>query len=322
MADNKPSPSPLARTLRTRIASGDAGCALLAFLARRFTYLDRSAWQKEISAGRVLVNNAPRQANAILTRGDEVVSLLPEIIEPEVATDYRVVYEDNDLLVIDKPAPLPCHPGGRYFRHTLWGMLKEQHRLAHPFFVNRLDRETSGLVLIAKNGIAARHCAKQFANHEVDKEYLVMVEGDFPAHNVQATGWLALDPKSMARKKMHFYFEPPAREAKICATEFAGRQSSKGVSLLTAHPRTGRHHQIRATLLALGFPVVGDKLYGVDETFFLRFINDQLTAADWHRLRIPRQALHASGIAIIHPATGSPLTLTAPLPADLEDLLT
>lgn len=317
----KPIPSPLTRKLATRIALPDAGCTLIDFLARRFTYLDRAAWQEEIFAGRVLINNTPTDANAILTSGNEIVSLLPEIIEPKVATNYGVVHEDDDLLVIDKPAPLPCHPGGRYFRHTLWGLLKEAHRLDNFFFINRLDRETSGLVLIAKNEIAARHCAKQFANHEVDKEYLVMVEGEFPQTAVTATGWLAPDAESMVRKKMRFYPEQPPRDAKTCTTKFAWRGSGNNLSLLTASPRTGRCHQIRATLLALGFPVVGDKLYGVDETLFLRFINNQLTDSDWSRLRIPRQALHASRLTISHPATGAPLTMTAPLPAALQNLL-
>ncbi|HSR35778.1 MAG TPA: RluA family pseudouridine synthase [Desulfurivibrionaceae bacterium] len=316
-----PSPSPPIRTLRTRIALPDAGYALVDFLTRRFTYLDNAAWREEISAGRVLINHTPADADAILTSGDEVVSLLPEIIEPEVATDYRVVHEDDDLLVLDKPAPLPCHPGGRYFRHTLWGLLKEKHRLETFFFVNRLDRETSGLVLVAKNAIAARHCAKQFASHEVNKDYLVLVEGDFPEQPVHATGWLAVDTESMVRKKMRFYSEQPSRDAKGCATDFMLRDHGNGMSLLVARPRTGRCHQIRATLLALGFPVVGDKLYGVDESFFIRFINNQFTTEDWQRLRIPRQALHASRLTIVHPATGLPLTLTAPLPNELTDLL-
>lgn len=314
-------PLPLTRRLAVHIAAADEGCGLRDFLARRFTYLDREAWQTELAAGRVLLNNAPATADALLAKGDELVYQPLALVEPTVAIDYRVVYEDDDLLVIDKPAPLPCHPGGRYFCHTLWGLLKEEHRLELPFFVNRLDRETSGLVLIAKNEIAARHCAKQFANHEADKEYLVLVEGEFPQHKVTATGWLGADLSSSVRKKMRFFSESPPAGAKDCTTEFTRLTSTNGLSLLAARPRTGRCHQIRATLLALGFPVVGDKLYGVDETIFLRFINDQLSDRDWQQLRIPRQALHASRLTITHPATGSPLTVTAPLPWAMQELL-
>jgi 23S rRNA pseudouridine955/2504/2580 synthase/23S rRNA pseudouridine1911/1915/1917 synthase len=294
---------------------------VLDFIAHRFTYLGRQTWQTELHAGRILLNGSPARAEQILGSGDTVEYQPPLLIEPTVATEYSVAYEDDHLLVIDKPAPLPCHPGGRYFRHTLWGLLKEQHGLEHAFFVNRLDRETSGLVLIAKNEIAARHCANQFANHEADKEYLVMVEGEFSPREITANGWLARDAESVVRKKMRFHFEQPVRDAKSCSTNVALRESGNGLSLLTARPRTGRCHQIRATLLALGFPVVGDKLYGVDEALFLRFINDQLTAGDWYRLRIPRQALHASRLTITHPATGETLTVTAPLPFALHNLL-
>ncbi|MEW6595852.1 MAG: RluA family pseudouridine synthase [Thermodesulfobacteriota bacterium] len=318
-----PSPSnhPFIRRLATRIALPDQGCWLLDFLVRRFTYLDRAAWQADISAGRVLVNSVSATAEQTLSAGDLVEYQPPLLIEPEIATDYCVVHEDDDLLVLDKPAPLPCHPGGRYFRNTLWGLLREERRNEAFFFVNRLDRETSGLVLVAKNENAARHCARQFAKHEVDKEYLVVVEGEFSDKEVTATGWLTPDAASPVRKKMRFHSEQPPRDARHCTTIFSRREWSNGLSLLAARPRTGRCHQIRATLLALGFPVVGDKLYGVDETFFLRFIGNQLTGADWQRLRNPRQALHASRLTINHPATGGPLILTAPLPAELKNLL-
>ncbi len=325
MADMKnPTAShpPLARRLAVRVTAADAGCGLLDFLSRRFTYLDRAAWQEEIAAGRVIVNAVSITTTHTLQVGDEVEYHPLPMSEPEVATDYRVVYEDDDLLLIDKPAPLPCHPGGRYFCHTLWALLKEHHDLPQPFFINRLDRETSGLVLVAKNEDTARHCAAQFTNHMVEKEYLVLVEGMFPAPEVTATGWLAPDPESAVRKKMRFYRECPPLDAKACCTEFTRLTTNNTLSLLRARPHTGRCHQIRATLLGLGFPVVGDKLYGVDEKFFLRFISNRLTATDWQRLRIPRQALHASRLTITHPATGRLLTAAVPLPQEVAKLLT
>jgi 23S rRNA pseudouridine955/2504/2580 synthase/23S rRNA pseudouridine1911/1915/1917 synthase len=154
-----------------------------------------------------------------------------------------------------------------------------------------------------------------------DDDLLVIVEGEFPPHEVTATGWLGPDPASSVRKKMRFDPEQTLLGAKLCTTYFTRLKSDSGLSLLRACPFTGRGHQIRATLLALGFPVAGDKLYGVDATLFRRFISDQLTSNDWLRLRIPRQALHASRLTINHPATGEATTFVASLPSSLKNPL-
>lgn len=306
-----------------RISVAEQGRLLLDLLARRFTYHDRAAWQRELAAGRLLVNNAPATAEQPLAAGDQLVYLLPELVEPPVVLDYRVVHEDDDLLVIDKPAPLPCHPGGRYFRHTLWALLKERQGLAEPAFVHRLDRETSGLVVVARHKAAARHLADQFAARQVEKEYLVIVEGECPLSEFSGVGWLAPDAASAVRKKMRVYPDSAAAPAgaKTCITDFTRLSGNHGLTLLAARPHTGRGHQIRATLLGLGWPVAGDKLYGVDENFFLRFKADQLTADDRARLRLPRQALHAARLKIIQPLSGKALEFAAPLPPDLAALL-
>ena len=270
---------------------------------------------------------AEARADSILAPGDRLVYLMPALIEPPVDPDYTVLHEDDDLLVINKPAPLPCHPGGRFFAHTLWALLKEHHGLAEPRLINRLDRETSGLVLVAKNKAAARLCQEQFAQRRVEKVYLVVVEGDFPdtLQAVEATGWLGPDPNSAIRKKMRFYPEqkdapPGAVESSTTFRRISGALDTS-LSLLEARPHTGRCHQIRASLLHLGFPVVGDKLYGVDEQLFLRFQEDRLSATDHARLRLPRQALHAASLRLSHPTTGKELEFSAPLPSAFQRLL-
>jgi 23S rRNA pseudouridine955/2504/2580 synthase/23S rRNA pseudouridine1911/1915/1917 synthase len=304
-----------------------AGLQLLDFVSQRFTYRSREEWQAELAAHRFLLNDAEAREDAILTSGDRLAYLMPALVEPPVESNYTVLHEDADLLVINKPAPLPCHPGGRFFAHTLWGLLKEQHTLAEPRLINRLDRETSGLVLVAKNKAAARLCQEQFAQHRVEKVYQVVVEGDFPdtAVLVEATGWLGLDPDSAIRKKMRFY--PQQNDAPHGAVESSttfrriSTAPDASLSLLEARPHTGRCHQIRATLLHLGFPVVGDKLYGVDEQLFLRFQEDRLSEADHARLRLPRQALHAASLRLNHPVTGKELEFSAPLPSEIQVLL-
>ena len=304
-----------------------AGQQLLDFVSHRFTYRNREEWQTELAADRFLLNDGEARGDSILVQGDRLVYLMPALIEPPVDVNYTVLHEDDDLLVIDKPAPLPCHPGGRFFAHTLWALLKENHPLDNPRLVNRLDRETSGIVLVAKTKDAARLCQEQFIQRRVEKVYLVVVEGDFldTVVPVEATGWLGSDPNSAVRKKMRFYptqndAPPGAVESSTTFRQLASA-SNTSVSLLEARPHTGRCHQIRASLLHLGFPVVGDKLYGVDEQLFLRFKEGCLSAADHALLRLPRQALHASTLLINHPTTGKTLKFTAPLPPALQGLL-
>ena len=310
-----------------RIPPQQAGRMLLDFISQRFTYRSQEQWQAELTAGRFLLNDAETRSDSILAQGDLLVYRMPALVEPPVDSNYTVLHEDDDLLVIDKSAPLPCHPGGRFFAHTLWALLKQNHGLAEPRLVNRLDRETSGLVLVAKNKVAARLCQEQFAGHRVEKVYWGVVEGDFPdtGQGLQAAGWLGPDPDSAIRKKMRFSpaqneAVPGAAEASTAFRRISGADNGS-MSLVEARPRTGRCHQIRASLLHLGFPVVGDKLYGVDEQFFLRFKEGGLNAADHARLRLPRQALHASSLCLNHPTTGKELKFSAPLPLALQGLL-
>lgn len=304
-----------------------AGRQLLDFISQRFTYRSREEWQAELAAHRFLLNDTEARGDSILAPGDRLVYLMPALVEPPVDANYTVLHEDDDLLVIDKPAPLPCHPGGRFFAHTLWALLKEKHGLAEPKLINRLDRETSGIVLVAKSKDAARLCQEQFIQHRVEKVYLVVVEGDFPntPNEVEAAGWLGVDPDSAIRKKMRFYptqnDAPPGAVESSTAFRRLATADNTNLSLLEARPYTGRCHQIRASLLHLGFPVVGDKLYGVDEQLFLRFKEGRLSATDHTLLRIPRQALHSSSLRLSHPVSGRELKFYAPLPSALQGLL-
>jgi 23S rRNA pseudouridine955/2504/2580 synthase/23S rRNA pseudouridine1911/1915/1917 synthase len=315
----------LARKTAVVVKPEYAGCLVLDFVAARFTYRSREAWQQELEAGRFLLGGERAASHSLLAAGDRLVYLLPELQEPPVDQDFVVLYEDDDLLVVDKPASLPCHPAGCFFRHTLWTLLQERHGLPKPSLINRLDRETSGIVLVAKNKQAARLCYQQFASRQVHKRYLVLVEGEFPFADLQADGCLAPDPASIIRKKVRFYPSDVIAAAPAgavpCSTVLRRLRSDNGISLLEAIPVTGRCHQIRATLCSLGFPVVGDKLYGVDEQLFLRFRQGGLTAADHQRLRLERQALHAATLRLRHPSSGRELEFRSPLPAAMQSLL-
>jgi len=316
------------RLIRFRIPADRDGQALVDFLALRFPYRSREEWCSRIAENRLRVNEAPADAAHLLRSGDVLEYVAHDIPEPSVRTDIEVVHADADLLIVNKPPNLPCHPGGRFFNHTLWAILKDKHGVESPSFVNRLDRETSGLVLVARNDRSAKACRAQFARRQVHKGYIAIVEGLFP-DTLTAKGMLMPDVASPVGKRR--VFRPMGRgspaevfgaaEGEFAETSFRRLRSGNGLSEVEAVLRTGRTHQIRATLHSVGFPVAGDKLYGVDQTIFLRFCKGTLTEDDRRRLRLDRQALHAASLRFRHPGTGKDLRFEVPPPADMTTLL-
>lgn len=316
----------MTREMIFTIREKDAGKTLVAFLVARFTYHNEAEWARLIVEGRVRVNGYATLPEVVLRADDVLRYDTSGIPEPPVDETVRIVSDDPLLLVVDKSGNLPCHPGGRYFNHTLWALLKSRFGLQDPVLVNRIDRETSGLVIVGKTPEAAQNLWKQLVAHKVGKRYAVFVEGEFP-ERLEAAGWLSSDPASVIRKKRRFMraeagSDAPDKASEWAETAFERVRVCNGFSVLTALPRTGRLHQIRATLLSLGYPVVGDKLYGVDEGLFVKFCDEAMTDADWGRLRMRRQALHADHLSFRHPRFGALTELTIPLPADMAALLT
>lgn len=305
------------RRVKTVVDTSEAGQRLDAWLAERFTYHSRNQWRTQIRAELIRVNGETVKPSRLLHNGDEVTYNVDHAPEPPVDLAYRVLHEDQQLMVINKPGNLPCHPAGPYFHNTLWAQLKEKH----PYIavVNRLDRETSGVVLLAKDPETTHQCCDLFAQHLVQKTYLAAVEGVFPA-SVNATGYLFPAPDALVRKRRAFSHQPvPYAEA--ADTRFDLVAANDTLSLVSAQPSTGRQHQIRATLHSLGFPMVGDKIYGVDESCYLRFIDNKMTDRDRQRMRMGRQALHAARLAFSHPATGETVVFNAAIPPDMQALL-
>jgi 23S rRNA pseudouridine955/2504/2580 synthase/23S rRNA pseudouridine1911/1915/1917 synthase len=311
------------RKIEFRIPAEYAGLTAGEFLARRFPYHDRAAWEERLAMRRVRVNGEAVDAGRVLREGEILEHMTDDVPEPPANLDAEVLHRDDDIAVVNKPPNLTVHPGGRFFHHTLWAVLKEKHGVEDPVFVNRLDRETSGLVVIALNDKAAAKCRKQFADRRVTKRYLALVEGRF-VRECEADGVLVED-EAFGRHKRRL-FQPKiacaeGQPGEPVSTRFRPVKASGPVSEVEALPATGRLHQIRATLSWMGFPVVGDKLYGVDPAMFVRFCTDTMTDVDRARLRMDRQALHAAGLRFRHPRTGKWLEFDLPLPRDMASLM-
>ncbi len=305
------------RRVKITVHTREAGVRLDSWLAARFTYHTLNEWTTLIETHRLMVNEASCQPTYLLNAGDEVAYFPVSLEEPEVSRDIQVLYEDDILMAINKPPNLPCHPAGRYFNNTLLTILRKTCPEAR--LVNRLDRETSGIILIAKNKRTTGKLGKQFERRHVTKEYQVLVEGEFPDH-FTADGILAVDHNSPVIKK-RIFCQNNEGEGETCSTQFRRLACQSGLSLVHVLLGTGRMHQIRATLCSLGYPVVGDKIYGLDETIFVRMVDNAMTEQDQLTLRLPHQALHAWRLTIRHPVKQKDMTFEAPLPRDIQQLL-
>jgi 23S rRNA pseudouridine1911/1915/1917 synthase len=236
--------------------------------------------------------------------------------------EVPVVYEDAHLLAVNKPPGIPVHPTARYHQSTVVKMLEalrpgQRLRLSH-----RIDRETSGALLLAKDAEADRRVKAQFeARGSVDKYYIAITWGWPDEDRFRVEVPLELDPASRYKVKMRVAAEGEGLAART-GCEVLGRRSHPETgaryAMVRCHLETGRQHQIRLHLGSLGLPLVGDKLYGPDDGLFARGADGELTDEDRIVLELPRHALHAAELTLDHPMTGERLRIEAPLPDDLR----
>ena len=303
------------RIIKSKLPADAEALRLDDYLAKRFTYHSLEKWRELIADGQILLNDEQCSESKLLSSGDILTYMPRGLEEPPVDLDYSIVYEDEHLLVINKCGNLPCHPAGPFFKHTLWHHASK--RYGKIYLINRLDRETSGLLIAARSSAVAGKFAKQSA--QIEKEYRALVFGDFN-EAVTADGYLIKDSASIVRKKRRFIFADKlpgdAENASVVKTLLEPIWSKNGFSLVKAVLKTGRLHQIRATLFSLGFPLVGDKLYGPDDRIYLKIREDKITDEDWKKLLMRRQALHSYRLSFIHPVILDKMEFTAPLPAD------
>ncbi len=322
------------------VGPNQAGTRLDSFLRERYRRRSRETLKRAIESGAITLRRSQGPHLTVgrlkpgtqLIPGDEVLVLSERKAEPEVNFQYTILFEDEGLLVIDKPANLPVHPAGRYFFNSLLIHLRTHgHRGAEAapaieipaqreyFLVHRIDKETSGILVLAKSREACVDVTRQFAARETEKRYLAVVRG-IPADRFEC----ALPMRRARNSRIALRMEPASSDdgGQPAYTEFRRLESARDCALVECRPRTGRQHQIRVHLESLGHPLVGDKLYGVDEEFALLFFErERLTPEAEARLLLPRHALHAAGIRFRHPLSGRPLEFESPLPADLRQFL-
>jgi 23S rRNA pseudouridine955/2504/2580 synthase/23S rRNA pseudouridine1911/1915/1917 synthase len=308
------------------ITERESGIRLDRLLGVRFEFYNREKWQNRIRGGEVLVDGERKRPSSRMRQGQTVEFTYRKKKEPDINSNYDIIHEDDAILVIDKPANLPVHPSGVYFHNTLSSLLKLRYGegfIAH--FAHRLDRETSGVLLLAKNPENAKIMHRTFLSSRVHKEYVTFVFGNFPEY-IDASGILIRDARSEIRKKRRFIPtmaipDTGVLEAETARTEFFLIKRLNNMSLLRAVLHTGRTHQIRASLLGLGFPVVGDRLYGVDDRLYLKFIDRGESDEDRLILGHTRVALHCRLMEFPHPTKGEIVRFESPLPEDLRALI-
>ena len=317
------------RIINTTSGEEAEGMRLDLFLAERFTYRSRSQWQKAVERGEILIGNSPVRPSRKLRNGEKISFIPPDEVlkEPDVDLFYTPLWEEGEYFAVAKPGNLPVHPAGRFFEHTLLTLLRKDR--GEVFIVNRLDRETSGIVLGAASGKSAAILSEQFATRKVTKKYLAIVRGVFPEKELFTEGYLGQDWKSPVNKKRKYFpgkKEPAASSRsgpfESCATEFRLLGENGKCSLVEVTPHSGRLHQIRAVLLSLGTPLVGDKLYGGRDEIYLSYLKGSLSREEEEYLILSRQALHAWKLNFFLPGKEekTQISLKAPLPEDLFHL--
>ena len=233
-----------------------------------------------------------------------------------VETGYKILYEDEFFLVVDKPAPLPVHPVGRFKEKNLLSLLTKElcPKGEGLRIVNRLDSETSGIVLVAKSGPMAGQLGTLFENRQVAKEYHAVVFGTPQAQEGTISASLGLKVESGHNIRMQ---DPHGEKAQ---TDYQVLSSVGGYSLLKVMPRTGRTHQIRAHLSFLGHPIVGDKIY-IDPRIFERYIHEGWLEEMRPIVKAGRLLLHASRLEFRHPVTGKLVRFTSEIPPCFDSFL-
>jgi 23S rRNA pseudouridine1911/1915/1917 synthase len=302
--------------LTFRVPGELEGQRLDRFLEWRIPRLSRERAREIIEACARREDGSPRASWERVHAGEIVRLVRERFREPDAPREFGVIHEDPVLTIVDKPAGLPVHPSATYHRNTLTNLLRERYGEGAPHIAHRLDKETSGIVACAPPGPHEVRLKKQFEARTVGKIYLAIVRGVVAEY----TRRIEL-PMRRATSGLHMCMEthPSGAEA-ITELEVLERRADRTLVRLT--PRTGRQHQLRVHMAAIGHPILGDKLYGPGaQELFFTVIEQGMTPTLRAALGHERHALHAHALTIEHPLSGERVTFVSPLPADLVGLL-
>ena len=303
------------------VGADDADLRLDVFLAARLEGVTRSAIKRLVDDGRVMLNSRPARAGQKLRLNDVVTAALPEAdkaapLQAE-AVPLDILYEDNDVIVINKPAGMAVHPGaGRPFGTLVNALLGRRGALApgsgadRPGIVHRLDMDTSGVLVVAKNGASYTSLAAQFKEHSTVRRYQALVWGVLDEN--EGVIDLPIGRDTVNRKKI----STRSNRVRSAKTHYKVMRRYKGVTLLELTLKTGRTHQVRVHLAAIHHPVVADPLYGGRRKVMgvSKEAEDAIKSAG-------RQLLHATTLGFKHPSTGSYMEWSVPPAADMERVI-
>ncbi|WP_425395569.1 sulfurtransferase [Aeoliella sp.] len=288
------------RRLPLHVAGGWDGLPIVDFLHRAVPSMPAEYWQEELTLGRILLNDHPVDSSRTVTAGEKYEHLLPGVVEPKVRADIRILYEDADLVVVDKPAPLPIHPGGRFEKNTLSNLLAKAYAPERLRHAHRLDANTTGLVVFARTRRVAKLVQPQFERGEVEKQYLALVIGHPEDDKFDCNAAIARDASAAGVRL-------PDTAGAEASTEFEVRhRMADGTTLLLVRPITGRTNQIRVHLWQLGLPIVGDPSY---------LPEGETAARQTLSVDEPPMCLHAWRLSLVHPSSRERVVFEAPQPA-------
>ncbi|WP_039957449.1 RluA family pseudouridine synthase [Selenomonas infelix] len=295
--------------MRTVFTADRAGERLDLFLVRRLPDLSRSYAQRLIADGQVTVDDTARKANYKLRGGEEIVCTMPPAEEIEICAEdipLDILYEDADIIVVNKARGMVVHPAAGIYTGTLVNaLLWHCHDLSgingalRPGIVHRLDKDTSGVMVAAKNDMAHHYLARQIRDKDARREYRAIVHGNIVPRAGVITGDIGRHPTD--RKKMAIVRE----NGKPATTHFEVLERFGDYTYVSCRLETGRTHQIRVHMMSIGHPLVGDPKYTMKKNPFA----------------IVGQALHSLSLSLTHPRTGKEMAFTAPLPQDMEEIL-
>ena len=284
---------------REQLGPDADGQTLLAYLSRRYSHSSREEWETRIASGLVLIDSKPVHAETILRRGSELLWQRPPWIEPDAPRSFSILYEDEDLLVVDKPAGLPTLPGSNFLQSTLLHLVRTYAPDAAP--LHRLGRWTSGLVLCSRNQAARTALMRQWSANKVGKRYRALACG-LPAQD-EMTISTPIGPVPHALLGSIHAADPRGKTALSQVIVLERRTDS---FLCDVRISTGRPHQIRIHLAAAGHPLVGDPLYGIGG---LPYPETHALPGD------PGYNLHAAELSFLHPRNGRELVIVCEPPS-------